>query len=576
MEAASPSPRQFPRHWLVWIALLPLLILVFHPAWNAPFLLDDSSAIQGNSEIRKISVDNLIRIVRGHRDVRAIDHHPVSALSFMIDYQWTGLDPYMLHVSNLIYHWIAAGCIFWLALSILRTIRGDLDDSSFWLAAAIMAVWAVHPLATMPVSYITCRQETLLVLLYSAALAAFLNGYLLLSIGFGVASFLCKEVAVTLPGAIVMLDWARGGQSWFATLRNRWHYYLSLTLIWLTICMYHLRGGRRHEVFAAGMPLATASEYLKVQCGVVLNYFRKVFWPSDLVFYPHFRPVESLQQWVPACIALVLIALIAVAAIRWSRWLAVALFFPFLVLSPTSSVIPIPFEAAMDYRMYLPAVAWIGVVLYLLWKYVPNQWARLGVVVAMIIPLGIVSHMRTRDYETARKLYEHDEKINPNGLNTLEALAGIYTDLKMFDKAEEKAWRLIDWGMADNNKDMASRGYTYLGLVSFRRNNIPVAKDFYRRAIRLNSNRSAQINLATVLVDQNELEEAEKLLRGYLETSPDNQEALLMLYETQISRDELEEAERTFEHFMQLYPERMDMDDQRTRILNKKRNRKNP
>ncbi|MCX6611373.1 MAG: hypothetical protein NTW74_11045 [Acidobacteria bacterium] len=578
MDEISTPSRPFLKPVLAWLALLPLLIVVFYPAMSGSFLLDDSSGIQNNSDIRHVTVDNLMRLFRGHGNVRAVDHHPVSALSFMIDYQLAGLDPGFYHVNNLIHHWIAAGAMMWLFLTIWgiwqkQRGRDPLEESGFWMAAGLMFVWAVHPFATMPVGYIMCRQETLLVLFYVLSMTCLLRDWERASYFLAVPSFLCKEVAVTLPGALFLVDWAQGGVGVVETFRKRWQYYGVLTSTWLLICLYHLRGGRRNEIFAEGMPLAATSDYFKVQCGVILTYFSKLFWPVKLMFYPYIRPVENWSEWVPGLIFLLVYIAVAVYSLRWSRWLAVVLIFPLLVLSPTSSVLPIPFEPSMEYRMYLPSVAIIGLLMIGLWRWVPKFWMRAGIVAALVIPLAVVSHLRSRDYETPMKLYEHDYAVNPKSLNTLEGLAGIYLEAKRYDIAAERAWKMIDWAMADNNKDFVGRGFNFLGDIESQKKNPEAAKDFYRRGIAINGNWGSKLNLAVAHLDLKEYPEAEKLLIEYLRYAPDSQNALLMLYETKLGEMKLEEAEKILNEFTKTYPDRTDLDSQHTRLMILKRRR---
>lgn len=558
------------------MALLPLLILVFYPAMSGSFLLDDSSGIQNNSEIRHVTVDNLLKLIRGHGNVRAVDHHPVSALSFMIDHQWAGLDPGAYHASNLMHHWIAAGAMMWLFLTvwgIWQKQKGlnPSDESGFWMAAGVMFIWAVHPFATMPVAYIMCRQETLLVIFYVLSITCLLRGWERASFFLAIPSFLCKEVAVTLPGALFLVDWAQGGLGIVETFKKRWQYYAVLTSTWLLICFYHLRGGRRNEIFAEGTPLATSLGYFKAQCVVILSYFSKLVWPVKLQFYPYIRPVESWSEWVPGFIFLLAYIAVAIYCLRWSRWLAVVVIFPLLVLSPTSSVIPIPYEPSMEYRMYMPSVALIGLFIVALWRWVPKFRLRIAIVAMAVIPLAIVSNLRSRDYETPMKLYERDFAVNPRGLTTLEGLSGIYLGAKRYDLATTRAWNLVDWAMADNNKDFIGRGFNFLGEIEFQKNNFGAAKDFYKRAIDANGNWAAKLNLAVLHLQLKELPEAEKLLLQYLAYTPDSPNAMLMLYETKLASMKLGEAETLFDHFMKIYPDRTDLDSQRTRIMILKR-----
>jgi protein O-mannosyl-transferase len=550
---------------LAWLALLPVLVLTFYPGFAAPFMLDDGSAIVANSDIREISVGNLVRMVRGHANIRGVDHHPVSAFTLMLDYQWAGLDPYLYHFSNLLYHWVVAGLVMLLVVA----VRGP---GSEWVGITVMGLWAVHPLATMPVAYITGRQEALLVGFYVGALVLFVRGREWACVVAAVAAFLCKEVAVTLPGAIWLVDWAMGGGGIVETFRKRWRFYLVLTSVWLLLCAYHLRGGRNSELGTTGLPLGDRVEYLKAQAKVVAGYAGKFFWPANHELYPYVWPAESLAEWAPFAVLIGLYLVGCVVALRWSRWLAVTLVFPLLVLLPTSSVIPLPFEPAMEYRFYLPTVAWVALLVVGLYRVAPWPAVRVGVPAVVMVVLAVLSHVRCRDYESVTRLYEQDLKVNPRSLNALHALAYEYRAKGLLEKAEELATRQIDLGVVARNRDAQQKGYTALAAVNVAQHRDEEAKANYRRVLQMGGNMAAQIELAAIHVRLNEFDEAEPLLQAHLRVAPDSADALLLLYESRISTKRFDEAERYLQQAMRLYPEREDLVMQKAR-LDRARNR---
>ena len=126
---------------------------------------------------------------------------------------------------------------------------------------------------------------------------------------------------------------------------------------------------------------------------------------------------------------------------------------------------------------------------------------------------------------------------------------------------------MVDWAMADKNQDFVGRGFNFLGDIESQKKNLEAAKDFYRRAIAVNGNWAAKLNLAVAHLDLKEYREAEKLLVEYLNYTPDSPNAMLMLYETKLGEMKLDEAETLFNQFMKIYPDRTDLDSQRTRLM---------
>jgi len=557
---------------LAWLALLPVLVVVYYPALHGPFLLDDGAGIVGNSEFRSFSLKNLTMLVRGHADARAYDHHAIPGLVSMIDHAWSGVDPFGYHLTNLAIHWANCGLILLLFVAVWREVAADEGRLALWMGVCLMAIWAVHPFSTMPVAYITGRTESLTVMFYVLALLAFLRGWEWASIPLGVASILSKEVAVTLPGAILMVDWARGGVGIVPTLLRRWRYYTGLTIVWLVMIVYHLRGGRSQQIGSEGQVLAPVLVYFKVECGVIASYASKLFWPANLQFYPFYRPATELRQWVPQLAGLVVYLGIALYCLRRSRWLGITLLFPLLVLLPTSSFIPIPMEPAMEYRMYLPSAALIGLMVVGLWQRVSPMWARIAVVALVAVPLAVVSHLRSRDYETSVKLHEQQVSVDPKSLTGLEALAGGYRTMGFPDRAIAAAWKLVDYSLEDNNKEFAGRGFNALGNIESDRRNYAAARDYFKRATDIAGSNAAWLSLANVQVQLYELKDADVTLNRLLSTTPDHPEALLLLFESKISAKNYDEAEKILEKFLTLYPERREeLDVQKTRLMHMKR-----
>lgn len=557
---------------LAWLALLPVLLVVYYPALHAPFLLDDGAGIVGNSEFRSFSLKNLTMLVRGHADARTYDHHAIPGLVSMIDHAWAGVDPFGYHLTNLAIHWANCGLILLLFLAVWREVKADEGGRALWMGVCAMAIWAVHPFSTMPVGYITCRTESLMVMFYVLSLLAFLRGWEWASVPLGVASILSKEVAVTLPGAILMVDWARGGVGIVPTLLRRWRYYTGLTIVWLVMIVYHLRGGRSQQIGSEGQVLAPIWVYFKVECGVIAGYASKLFWPAKLQFYPFYRPAAEWWQWMPQLAGLVAYFGVALYCLRRSRWVGVILLFPLLVLLPTSSFIPIPMEPAMEYRMYLPSAALIGLMVVGLWRLASPKWVPIAVVVAVAIPLAVVSHLRSRDYETSVKLHEQQVSVDPKSLTGLEALAGGYSTMGFLDRASATAWKLVDYSLEDNNKEFAGRGFNILGNIENERGNYPAARDYFKRATDIAGSNAAWLSLANVQVRLYELKDAEVTLNRLLATTPDHPEAMLLLYESKMSAKNYEEAERILDKFLLLYPDRREeLDVQKTRLMHMKR-----
>jgi tetratricopeptide (TPR) repeat protein len=225
----------------------------------------------------------------------------------------------------------------------------------------------------------------------------------------------------------------------------------------------------------------------------------------------------------------------------------------------------------MEYRMFLPSLFLMGLLLFFWWRKISLPWLRWALPVVLIIALGARSHLRARDYTTAIRLYEADLTHNPRNLNALDALSGLYRDAQLADRATATAWRLVDLSLEEGNREYTARGFVFLGLLEYDRKNFVEAKDFFGRAIAINGNWNARLNLAIIHVELYELEAAEKLLDQYLQRSPDHPSALMLLYEAKMSARKPFEAEPVLDRLLRLYPERQELAAQRQRLERMKR-----
>jgi hypothetical protein len=78
-------------------------------------------------------------------------------MSYALDYSAWVLEPFGYHLTNLLLHLINVALFFILALAYARD-RGSSDDLLPFTAAAL---FAVHPLLTEAVGYVSSRSELL-------------------------------------------------------------------------------------------------------------------------------------------------------------------------------------------------------------------------------------------------------------------------------------------------------------------------------------------------------------------------------------------------------------------------------
>jgi hypothetical protein len=360
--------------------------LVLAAAWaygnslGAVLVLDDIRAIVDNQTIRTL---HPITTPLSPPTGTTVAGRPVGNLTFALNYAAApaavreAFDPGPAAVSperasfernilgyrllNVAIHLAAALTLFGVLRRTFLTERvGErLATAAPWLAAAIALLWLVHPLQTSAVSYLVQRVESLMGLFYLLALYCAIRAgeslrrgaWSAAAIAASALGMATKEVMVTAPIAVAVWNWVFGGEE---DRPRRWPLVGGLAATWLVLAAL-LAGEQRAPSIALGV--TTTWQYLLTQSAVIAHYLRLVVWPSPLVFLYTWPLAQSAAEVIPQVLLIGALLGITAYGLRRRHPLAFAGVWFFLVLAPTSSVLPIVTEVAAEHRMYLPLAA---------------------------------------------------------------------------------------------------------------------------------------------------------------------------------------------------------------------------
>ncbi len=350
--------------WRPWLRLLGVLAIVvvaelsYSNSFEVPFQFDDLQRIQGGAANHALWPP-----WKG----LATSTRPVAAYTFAIDYALHGSGVRGYHETNLSIH-VAS------ALVLLGVVRRSLSQGRLAprygpvadrLALVVALVWVAHPLQTEAVTYIYQRYESLMGLFFLLTLYGFTRAQAsprpVLWYSSSVISSLlalgCKEVAAVGPLVVLWYDRAFVASTWSEVLRRRGSYYALLAGVPALLAASLLM---RRQIYVGGGALAVDGisplDYALTQPGVILRYLRLCVWPQGQCLDYGWPLARSLWEIVPSAIVVAgLLAATLWATRRHRGWSFLGGAF-FLILAPTSSVVPIR-DPAVEHRMYLPLAA---------------------------------------------------------------------------------------------------------------------------------------------------------------------------------------------------------------------------
>ena len=230
------------------------------------------------------------------------------------------------------------------------------------------------------------------------------NGWLVLSVTACFCGMATKQVMVTAPVLVLLFDRAFVSGSFRSALANRRWYYASLAVTWLLLglLMYRSSLAAIGVGFKAGVSWPA---YALTEVRVVTDYLKLAFWPHPLVF-DYGSEILATGRLAVAPYALIIAALLAGVVIAWRRspmagFLGVWFF---LILAPTSTVVPVAAQPMAESRMYLPLAA--GVVLVTRVSYALGRRRAFVVLGLVAVGLGALTVRRNHDYRSELSIWE--------------------------------------------------------------------------------------------------------------------------------------------------------------------------
>ena len=347
---------------VVVVALVAFV--VYGNSLHVPFLLDDEVTILANPSIRHLG--DLGAVLQPPTHVFSAGR-PLLNLTFALNYAFGGTSEAGYHAVNVLIHVLAALVLFGIVRRTLQLPQFRWNDARTptFLAVAVASLWGLHPLLTATVTYVSQRAESLMALFYLLTLYGFIRAatspgsraWAVVSVGACLLGALTKEVIITVPLLVLLYDRAFRSGSFIVGLRTRAGLYAGYVAAWA--CLAWLMMATHVETRGVGFTQGVSSwAYGLAETRALVRYVTLALWPHPLVFD---YGAEFLKAPPSETVGAVLLVCAGVAATIWvwRRWapLGFAAGAFFLILAPTSSVVPIALQPMAENRMYLPLAA---------------------------------------------------------------------------------------------------------------------------------------------------------------------------------------------------------------------------
>ena len=520
---ATPDPvpiRRFDWPALAGGAVLAAAaIAAYSRTFSVPLLFDDETSIAANPTIRHLGT-----ALWPPFDT-TVSGRPVLNLSLAINYAISGTAVWSYHAANLAIHILAGLTLF----GIIRRTPGRREGRAGNLVAFSAAlIWTVHPLLTESVTYVVQRAESLMGLFYLLTLYCFIRGagtdgaakrlWYALSIAACLLGTGTKEAMASAPLVVLLYDRTLVAGSFRGALRRRPWEYAGLASTWVVLaCLVAYTRGRAGTVgYGGGVSLWS---YALTQFPAIVHYLGLSAWPRSLIFdYGNGIELQTLRV-VPS----VLIIAGLVGATAWALAMRpVAGFLGacfFVILAPSSSVVPVVTESIAEHRMYLPLIpvvllAVIGI----------HRWlGRAALPLCLLLAAGLCSMtwQRNETYRSAEGLWADTVAKLPENERAHYNLGCLLRDMP--GRLDDAAAQFAE---AIRLRPEYFKAHLSLGGALQSMGRTPEAIAQYEEALRLKPDSAeAHNNLGNALKSAGRLPEAIAHYEEAVRLKPDNAEA---------------------------------------------------
>lgn len=349
---------------------------------------------------------------------------------------------------------------------------------------------------------------------------------------------------------------------WGAVLRRRWGLYVGLAGTWVVLGALMWMAPRSETVGFGGA--VSAWQYALNQCVMLVEYLRITFWPSGLVFDYGVPRALALGDVGLEVVIVAMTLVVCIALLRRAPAIGYPVAWFFVVLAPTSSVVPIVTEVGAERRVYLASAGLLSLAVVLAYAGLRRLWARraagdapwragvAGAVLALVCAAGLsfATVQRNREYRSAVAIWTTvTERLpdNPRGHVNLGSALAQAGQFEAADAAFARALQLD----GDNVDTILARGDMLLG---WRRTYDAI--ETYEQALRIEPKLAvAELRIARALSIQREWDKAVRRYGRALALKPDYAQAHLELAEVLLQKDQPIEAAAHYREVMRLRPD---------------------
>jgi protein O-mannosyl-transferase len=520
---------------------------------------DDPQYVTENKMITELSWRNIETIF----DSTTMGHyHPLTLLSYSLEYRFFKLNPFVYHLTNLILHLLnglLVFCLVWM-------LKGGV-----LISLVVSLLFGIHPLHVESVAWISERKDLLYsffflgsLIVYLAYLKTWGKRFYVLSLFLFLLSLLSKSMAVTLPLVLLLCDHLLHRKIDRKCLIEKIPF-LAIAFIFGIMALF-AQGSPEimsqktsfpfsKNTFIMSEVLTTYFSKLLLMSEVLTSYFPKLILPIKLsCLYPPIKGIAGPWSYVylPIVIAILIAGIILG---RYNKNITFGTLFFFITIIPT-----LPAKIMADRYIYIPSIGLFFIAaegFYWLYrsKLEPIKIVKPILAILLIGILGTFSFLtweRCQVWKDSMSLWNNVLKNYPEIPIAYNNLGEVYLRKGDYERAISNYNQALRM-----NPDFRGANYFYVnrGTAYLMKGDYEMAIADYHQALRIKPNdANAYHHRGTAYLNKGDFEGAISDFNKALEINPGNAETYFYKALACEKIGRLQEALESYKGFMENVP----------------------
>jgi tetratricopeptide (TPR) repeat protein len=548
MQKNTPGkkPKQKKRVFLFYLLAGAAAFIVYINALPDGFVFDDESVVVGNQSITHLSnIPKYFSAQEGFHKVIGRYYRPVISSTYALDYALGGLNPLGFHLTNVIIHIINTLLVLKLLLLIFGTEDRKISKNLLYAAFFGALIFAVHPIHTEAVTWVSGRTDSLSFTFFAAAFIYYIKYsrfwkplHLILLLLYYILSLLSKEMAITFPVVVILYDIMLNNGLNKEFIKKHFPAYSVLAVVSVIYLFFRwliLKDVPQRETYFYFYHKDLLTVILTMLQTIPL-YFRLLVVPIGLLYhYNGYLPYVSSFASISVIYSIIFILFaLGVALFMYKKFPVVSfsILIVFITLLPVMNIVP-TMNFMAERFLYIPSLALSFVIALLFIKLGSGKSYR--VLFSLVIILAgfysYLTYQRNFDWKDNNTLFlSADDKP---GTVVYVNIGNIYGNNHDYDKAEVYYRKALDL----RNETLLAN--TNLGKIFLIKGNFDSAYYYIYKSYKLDTlSPEPMLALAQLYANFKMLPEAIKWLEKIQTITPNYMNSSQMLAELKQEQQE--------------------------------------